>query len=103
MFLATQKSQITNELVSDRLVSSEVARRDGSLALGTRAVMISTMTTATVFGILWTSSHPGTSSMGKIDCSREAVHDDSGGFVSARLDGPLGEKGAQQADLQVRN
>jgi hypothetical protein len=47
-------------LADTELVSSEVARCDGSLALGTRAVMISTMTAATVFGILWTSSHPGT-------------------------------------------
>jgi hypothetical protein len=35
--------------------------------------MISAMTTATVFGLLWTSSHAGTSSMGKIDGSRDAV------------------------------
>ena len=31
----------------------------------TRAVMFSAATTATVFGSLWLSSHPGTSSMGK--------------------------------------
>src|SRR5262249_27965362 len=84
----TQKSQITNELVSDRSVSSEVARRDGSLALGTRAMMISAMTTATVFGILWPSTHPGTCSRGKIDRSRDAVQDDRGVFFSARLEGP---------------
>jgi hypothetical protein len=32
----------------------------------TRAVVFSTMTTATAFGSLWFSSHPGTSSMGKL-------------------------------------
>jgi uncharacterized protein len=32
----------------------------------TRAVMYSAMTTATAFGTLWLSSHPGTSSMGKL-------------------------------------
>jgi uncharacterized protein len=32
----------------------------------TRAVMFSAATTATAFGSLWFSSHPGTSSMGKL-------------------------------------
>src|SRR5262245_23708176 len=32
----------------------------------TRAVMFSALTTATAFGSLWRSSHPGTSSMGKL-------------------------------------
>jgi uncharacterized protein len=32
----------------------------------TRAVMFSVMTTATAFGSLWFSNHPGTSSMGKL-------------------------------------
>jgi hypothetical protein len=32
----------------------------------TRAVMFSAMTTATAFGSLWLSHHPGTSSMGKL-------------------------------------
>jgi predicted RND superfamily exporter protein len=32
----------------------------------TRAVMFSAMTTATAFGSLWLSDHPGTSSMGKL-------------------------------------
>jgi hypothetical protein len=32
----------------------------------TRAVIFSAMTTATAFGSLWMSSHPGTSSMGKL-------------------------------------
>ena len=31
-----------------------------------RAVMFSALTTATAFGSLWLSSHPGTSSMGKL-------------------------------------
>ena len=32
----------------------------------TRAVLFSAMTTATAFGSLWFSSHPGTASMGKL-------------------------------------
>jgi hypothetical protein len=32
----------------------------------TRAVFFSALTTATAFGSLWFSSHPGTSSMGKL-------------------------------------
>jgi predicted RND superfamily exporter protein len=32
----------------------------------TRAVIFSAATTATAFGSLWFSSHPGTSSMGKL-------------------------------------
>jgi uncharacterized protein len=32
----------------------------------TRAVTFSALTTATAFGSLWFSSHPGTSSMGKL-------------------------------------
>jgi predicted RND superfamily exporter protein len=32
----------------------------------TRAVFFSAMTTATAFGSLWLSKHPGTSSMGKL-------------------------------------
>src|SRR5205823_12825200 len=32
----------------------------------TRAVVFSAMTTATAFGSLWLSNHPGTSSMGKL-------------------------------------
>ena len=32
----------------------------------THAVIFSTMTTATAFASLWLSSHPGTSSMGKL-------------------------------------
>src|SRR5216684_2839175 len=32
----------------------------------TRAVIFSAMTTGTAFGSLWLSSHPGTSSMGKL-------------------------------------
>jgi predicted RND superfamily exporter protein len=32
----------------------------------TRAVFFSALTTATAFGSLWFSNHPGTSSMGKL-------------------------------------
>src|SRR6516164_8267109 len=44
----------------------------------TRAVIFSAMTTATAFGSLWLSSHPGTSSMGKLmalalDCTMAAA------------------------------
>ena len=46
------------------------AWRDGKTALLqsslTRAVVFSAMTSATAFGSLWLSSHPGTSSMGKL-------------------------------------
>jgi uncharacterized protein len=47
-----------------------MAWRSGKTALLqsslTRAVVFSAMTTATAFGSLWLSSHPGTSSMGKL-------------------------------------
>src|SRR5208282_1050368 len=47
-----------------------MAWRSGKTALVqsslTRAVIFSAMTTATAFGSLWLSSHPGTSSMGKL-------------------------------------
>ena len=47
-----------------------VAWRAGKTALLqsslTRAVLLSGMTTATAFSSLWVSSHPGTSSMGKL-------------------------------------
>jgi predicted RND superfamily exporter protein len=47
-----------------------MAWREGKTALLqsvlTRAVIYSAMTTATAFGSLWMSSHPGTSSMGKL-------------------------------------
>jgi uncharacterized protein len=47
-----------------------MAWRAGKIALLqsvlTRAVIFSAMTTATAFGSLWMSSHPGTSSMGKL-------------------------------------
>jgi uncharacterized protein len=47
-----------------------MAWRSGKTALVqsslSRAVIFSAMTTATAFGSLWLSSHPGTSSMGKL-------------------------------------
>jgi predicted RND superfamily exporter protein len=47
-----------------------MAWRSGKTALLqstlTRAVTFSAMTTATAFGSLWLSNHPGTSSMGKM-------------------------------------
>ena len=49
---------------------AEVAWRAGQTDLLqsslTRAIFFSAMTTATAFGSLWLSSHPGTSSMGKL-------------------------------------
>jgi predicted RND superfamily exporter protein len=47
-----------------------MAWRQGKTALLqsslTRAVIFSALTTATAFGSLWLSNHPGTSSMGKL-------------------------------------
>jgi predicted RND superfamily exporter protein len=47
-----------------------IAWRDGTMDLLatslTRAVIFSALTTATGFGTLWLSSHPGTASMGEL-------------------------------------
>ena len=53
----------------------------------TRAVFFSALTTATAFGSLWMSSHPGTSSMGKLLVLSLVMHDAGGGAVPA---GPHG-------------
>ena len=53
----------------------------------TRAVIFSAMTTATAFGSLWLSSHPGTSSMGKLLALSLVLHAGGGGAVSARANG----------------
>ena len=53
----------------------------------TRAVILSALTTATAFGSLWLSSHPGTSSMGKLLALSLVQHDVRGGAVSAGADG----------------
>jgi predicted RND superfamily exporter protein len=45
----------------------------------TRAIFYSALTTATAFGSLWLSSHPGTSSMGKLLAL--AGHDACGGVL----------------------
>ena len=49
---------------------AQTLKRAGKTALLqsplTRAVIFSAMTTATAFGSLWLSNHPGTSSMGKL-------------------------------------
>jgi predicted RND superfamily exporter protein len=43
----------------------QVGQQRGEAPL-TRAVIFSALTTATAFGSLWLSSHPGMSSMGKL-------------------------------------
>ena len=53
----------------------------------TRAVIFSALTTATAFGSLWLSSHPGTSSMGKLLALTLVMHAGRGGAVPAAADG----------------
>ena len=54
----------------------------------TRAVFFSALTTATAFGSLWLSSHPGTSSMGKLMALALVTTHVRGGAVPAGADGP---------------
>jgi len=54
----------------------------------TRAVMFSALTTATAFGSLWLSSHPGTSSMGKLMALALVTTMAAAGAVPAGSDGP---------------
>ena len=58
----------------------------------TRAVFFSALTTATAFGSLWLSSHPGTSSMGKLMALALVTHDGGGGAVPAGADGPAARR-----------
>ena len=53
----------------------------------TRAVIFSALTTATAFGSLWLSSHPGTSSMGELMALALFCTMCGGGAVPARADG----------------
>ena len=53
----------------------------------TRAVIYSAMTTATAFGSLWLSSHPGTSSMGKLLALSLLTTHAGRGAVPAAADG----------------
>ena len=53
----------------------------------TRAVIWSALTTATAFGSLWLSQHPGTSSMGKLLALVAGVHVGGGSAISARAHG----------------
>ena len=53
----------------------------------TRAVIWSALTTATAFGSLWLSSHPGTSSMGKLLALSLVLYPGGGGAISARANG----------------
>ena len=54
----------------------------------TRAVVFSALTTATAFGSLWFSSHPGTSSMGKLLGAVAGDHDAGSRPVPAGAHGP---------------
>jgi hopanoid biosynthesis associated RND transporter like protein HpnN len=54
----------------------------------TRAVVFSAMTTATGFGSLWLSNHPGTSSMGKLMALALATTMTAAVFVQPALMGP---------------
>jgi len=54
----------------------------------TRAVMFSAMTTATGFGSLWLSNHPGTSSMGKLMALALATTMTAAVFFQPALMGP---------------
>ena len=75
--------------VQDLLHHGVAGRPDRPAAVGlTRAVIFSAMTTATAFGSLWLSSHPGTSSMGKLLALSLRLHAGGGGAVSAGADGP---------------
>ena len=53
----------------------------------TRAVFYSALTTATAFGSLWLSSHPGTSSMGKLLALSLLTHARGRRAVPAGADG----------------
>ena len=53
----------------------------------TRAIFFSALTTATAFGSLWLSSHPGTSSMGKLLALSLAHHACRGALVPAGANG----------------
>jgi len=60
----------------------------------TRAVIYSAMTTATAFGSLWMSSHPGTSSMGKLMALALLCTMAAAVFFQPALMGPPRQKGA---------
>ena len=53
----------------------------------TRAIFFSALTTATAFGSLWLSSHPGTASMGKLLALSLRHHAGRGAAVPARANG----------------
>ena len=53
----------------------------------TRAIFFSALTTATAFGSLWLSSHPGTASMGKLLALSLGHHARRGAAVPARANG----------------
>ena len=53
----------------------------------TRAIFFSALTTATAFGSLWLSSHPGTASMGKLLALSLVHHARRGAAVPARANG----------------
>jgi len=53
----------TGVILAIARIAGETAPLQSSLM---RAVVFSALTTATAFGALWLSSHPGTASMGKL-------------------------------------
>src|SRR4029453_19057602 len=61
----------------------------------TRAVFFSALTTATAFGSLWFSSHPGTSSMGKLLALALACTMSAAVLFQPALMGPPREKPAK--------
>ena len=61
----------------------------------TRAVIFSAATTATAFGSLWFSNHPGTSSMGKLLALSLGLHIGRGRAVPADPDGKAARGGAR--------
>jgi uncharacterized protein len=67
----------------------------------TRAVMFSACTTATAFGSLWLSSHPGTSSMGKLMALALVTTMAAAVLFQPVLMGPPRERAKAKAPLQL--
>src|SRR5262249_23311954 len=68
----------------------------------TRAVMFSALTTATAFGSLWLSSHPGTSSIGKVMAPALLPPQCGGGAFPAGADGPPARPEAKEVHASHR-
>jgi uncharacterized protein len=67
----------------------------------TRAVMFSAFTTATAFGSLWLSSHPGTSSMGKLMALALVTTMCAAVLFQPLLMGPPREKAKKKAEIPL--